>query len=75
MAMNSMRRAGDKIAINGIMMGAWPSDMFVGAEDVWNMVGLVLKSPSVIGYFLALPFILQRQRREKRKKAQVPARG
>jgi hypothetical protein len=71
MAMNSMKRAGDKITINGIMMGAWPSDMFVGPEDVWNMVGMVLRSPSVITYFLSLPFILRRIRQESRKKAQA----
>jgi len=71
MAMNSMKREGDRIVINGILMGAWPSDMFVGAEDVSHLVGMIFKSPSVIFYVLSLPFILPRVKKEKQKKEEA----
>jgi hypothetical protein len=65
MAMNSMKRDGDKLAIKGILMGSWPSDMWVDPENVSKLVGLVIKSPSVIGYILTLPIILPRWRKAK----------
>ena len=68
MSMSSMGRAGDKISMKGIMMGSWPADMYVGPEDVWTMVVMVLKTPTIILYVLQLPFILSRVRAEKRKK-------
>lgn len=71
MSMNSIKRKGDKIAVNGILMGAWPSDMFVGPEDVVRFIGMLFKSPSVIWYVLTLPFILPRWRKKKQKKEQA----
>lgn len=69
MAMNSMKRDGDKLNINGVLMGSWPSDMFVDPENVSKLVGLVFKSPSVIWYILSLPFTLPRWKKAKREKA------
>ena len=71
MSMNSIKRQGDKIAVNGILMGAWPSDMFVGPEDVSRFIGMLFKSPSVIGYVLVLPFIRRRWKKAQRKKEQA----
>jgi len=68
-AMNSMKRTGDKIAINGVLMGAWPSDMYVGPEDIWKLICLIIKSPGVIFYVLLLPFILMRWKAASRTKA------
>jgi hypothetical protein len=63
MAMSGMRRSGDQLVISGTLMGAWPSDMVVQPPDVARLVGLVLRSPSVIGYVLTLPTISRRWRR------------
>lgn len=71
MAMNSMKRDGDKLNINGILMGSWPSDMFVDPENVSKLIGLVFKSPSVIWYVLSLPVILPRWRKAKLQKQQA----
>jgi hypothetical protein len=71
MSMNSIKRKGDRIAVNGILMGAWPSDMFVGPEDVSRFIGKLFKSPSVIWYVITLPFIRRHWRKAQRKKEQA----
>lgn len=71
MSMNSVGREGDRLAINGVMMGAWPADMYVGPEDFLSMLKMVLRKPAVIGYVFQLPFILRRTRAETRRKAQA----
>jgi len=69
MAMNSLKRDGDQLNINGILMGAWPTDMFVDPENVAKLIKLIFKTPSVILYVLSLPIILPRWRKAKREKA------
>lgn len=71
MAMNSMRREGDKILANGILMGSWPSNMYVGPEDLWKMIVMIIKHPSVIGYVLSLPYLLLRKKMTIGKKAKA----
>ncbi|MEL7589769.1 MAG: hypothetical protein AAGU17_00535 [Anaerolineaceae bacterium] len=68
MAMNSLKRDGDKLTINGILMGAWPTDMFVDPENVARLIKLILKSPSIILYVLSLPIILPRWKKQKANK-------
>lgn len=65
MALNSMGREGDRIVIEGRMMGAWPSQMYISPEDAWRMVGIMIKNRAIIGYVFSLPFILLKRRRGK----------
>lgn len=41
-----------RLYIDGTVMGAWPSRMFLEPGDVKSMVGMILRKPSVIGYAL-----------------------
>lgn len=65
MDVNSMGREGDKIVIEGRMMGAWPSQMYVSPEDAWRMVGMMIKNRAIIFYAFSLPFILLKRRKGK----------
>lgn len=62
--MKSMRREGDQLVINGTLMGAWPSDMYVDAKDIAHMIRIAV-TPAVIGLIASLPYILWRDRREE----------
>lgn len=64
MAVNTIHREGDRLVINGTLMGAWPSDMYVEPEDVARLIGRVLSWP-IIGLVLSLPYIRWRDRRNK----------
>lgn len=62
--MKSMRREGDQLVINGTLMGAWPSDMYVDAKDIAHMIRIAV-TPAVIGLIVSLPYILWRDRRKE----------
>lgn len=65
MTLESIGREGDRMTVQGALMGAWSTTMYVGPEDAWKLVRMILK-PAVLGYMLSLPLILWRQRRIQR---------
>lgn len=65
MALNNIRREGDRLVINGTLMGAWPSDMYVEAKDIVRTIGRLLSWP-VIGLVVSLPYIRWRERRQEK---------
>ena len=66
MEMSKIDRDGGRLVIEGRLMGAWPSKMYVGPQDVRTMVGLVLK-PAIIGYIFSLPVLLLLLRKNMKK--------
>ena len=63
MCMSSVGVDGDDMAVVGSLMGAWESTMYVSAEDVVRMMGLILK-PATLAYVCKLPLILYKHRKE-----------
>lgn len=66
MTLESFGREGDKMTIQGALMGSWSSKMYVAPEEVLPMIGLLLKW-DVIGYMLSLPVILLRRKFQRGK--------
>jgi hypothetical protein len=54
-----MRRSGDQLVIQA-QMGVWDSEIVFQPEDTVQMLRLMAK-PSVLSYFLLLPFARLRQ--------------
>lgn len=67
MTMQRMGREGDRMVIEGSLMGAWASVMYMEPEEMWPMIKLLLKW-QVIGYMCSLPFILIKRRIQKKDK-------
>lgn len=67
LTMHRIGREGDKITIEGSLMGAWPSTMYMNPEEIFPLIKLALNW-SVFGYFLSLPFILLKRRFKKKPK-------
>ena len=65
MTMHRIGREGDQMTVEGSLMGAWTSTMYVNPEEIGKMIRLLL-TWTVIGYMLSWPFILLK-RRFKRK--------
>lgn len=57
MTLEKFGRDGDRMIVQGSLMGAWSSTMFVDPADVLPMIGLLLNW-QIIGYMLSLPWIL-----------------
>lgn len=55
MILQELKRKGDKLEINGQLMGAWPSKMYITSEEFGGFLRLAL-SWSVISYLLLYPF-------------------
>ena len=66
MEMNNIDRDKDRLVIEGRLMGAWPSSMQVGPQDVSTMISLLLK-PAVIGYIFSLPVLFLLLKKNKKK--------
>jgi len=68
MTLEALGREGDRMVIQGQMVGAWPCKMYINLEDVLRMVRLLL-APQVIFYILSLPFLVlfRTWRRTKRQ--------
>ena len=60
MVLESIGREGNKMAIVGRLIGAWPSKMYVELPDVWNMIKLMINW-QVISYVLSMPFLALKQ--------------
>jgi len=63
MALESLGREGDRIVIQGRMMGSMPSKMYMSPEDALRMGGMMFKNLAIISYVFSLPFILLKRRR------------
>ncbi|MBL7120094.1 MAG: hypothetical protein ISS53_05365 [Dehalococcoidia bacterium] len=48
-------RAGNKLHVQGMLMGTLPTDMYVGVEDFYRVLVMLL-SPSVLTFALLSPF-------------------
>ena len=66
MTLEKFGRKGDLMTVQGALMGSWSAVMFVAPEEVPRMIGLLFNW-QVIGYMLALPFILFKRRLSKNK--------
>jgi hypothetical protein len=63
MTLEKFGRDGDRMTVQGSLMGAWSSTMFVDPADVFPMIGLLLNW-EVIGYMFSLPWILMKNKRK-----------
>lgn len=63
MEIKSIRRDNDKLVIFGALMGAWDTDMYVDAPNVWRMAKMMLNK-QVIGYVFALPRLLKKAKKD-----------
>jgi phytoene dehydrogenase-like protein len=61
MAVRDISREGDRLVINGSIVGAWPSKMYVSLRDTLTMARFIL-TPQVIFYILSLPFLALRKK-------------
>ncbi len=61
MAVGTLGREGDRLVIQGRMVGAWPCKMYVNLEDVLKMVRLLF-TPEVIFYIVSLPVLILRRK-------------
>lgn len=66
MTLENFGRDGDMMTVQGALMGAWSTKMFIKPEDIPHMFGLLLNGP-VIGYMLSIPFILMKRRKNSSK--------
>lgn len=66
MTLEKFGRNGDLMTVQGALMGSWSAVMFVAPEEVPRMIGLLFNW-QVIGYMLALPFILLKRRLSRKK--------
>ncbi len=62
MTLENFGRDGDMMTVQGALMGAWSTKMFIKPEDIPNMIGLLFNGP-VIGYMLSIPFILMKRKK------------
>ena len=64
MLMERFGREGDRMTVQGSLMGAWSTKMYIEPEDVPHMLGMLINGP-VIAFILSLPFILIKRRKKK----------
>lgn len=64
-AIEKYGREGDSIRIYGRVLGDTPAKLYISPEDYRRMLTIILKSPAIIFYAFALPFILLKRRRKK----------
>lgn len=65
MTLESFGREGNRISVQGALMGAWSTKMYISPQDAVKLLGLMLNW-RLVGYFISLPFILlQMKSREK----------
>ena len=66
MSLEGIERDKDRLSVRGSFMGAVPIAMYIQPDEIWKMLGLLLK-PKLIGYFFCLPFILLAQKLNKKQ--------
>jgi hypothetical protein len=57
MSLEEFGREGNRMTVQGSVMGAWSTRMYVSPQDAWKLFGLLLRW-QVIGYILSLPYLL-----------------
>ena len=57
MTLEGFGREGDLMTVQGALMGAWSTKMYVYPQEVLRMIGMLFRW-QVIGYMFSLPFIL-----------------
>jgi len=67
MTMHKLGREGDQMTVEGSLMGAWATTMYINPEEIFRMVGLLF-TWKVIGYMCSLPYILIKRRFNKKGK-------
>lgn len=65
MALESFGREGDRIVIQGRMIGAISTKMYMNLDDVLRIGGMMIKNRQLIGYIISLPYLVVRRCREK----------
>jgi len=70
MTIEGISREGDRLAIVGSMIGAWPSTMYVDLEGILNGIRFIF-SPQILFYILSLPFLVLKRRWRQRKQRKL----
>lgn len=58
MSMSDLGVEGDRVYIEGALMGAWPSKMYVDTESIPVALQMVFSHPELLGFAKRLPEIL-----------------
>ncbi len=66
MALERLGREGDRIVIQGRMVGAFSTKMYMNLDDVLRMGGMMIKNRQLIGYIISLPYLVLKLRRGKK---------
>lgn len=58
MSMSDLGVENDKLYIEGALMGAWPSKMYLDTESIPVAIQMVLSHPELLGFVKKLPELL-----------------
>ena len=58
MSMSNLGVEGDRLYIEGALMGAWPSKMYVDTASIPVAIQMVLSHPELLGFVKRLPELL-----------------
>ena len=58
MSMSNLGVEGDRLYIEGALMGAWPSKMYVDTASIPVAIQMVLSHPELLGFVKKLPELL-----------------
>ncbi len=64
MEMLSMGRDGDRLFVEGRLMGAWPAKMYVSQQDIKTMIAMAFSNRAVMGYIVSFPFLLLKRQKK-----------
>jgi hypothetical protein len=57
MSIESIKREGNKLVIDGRLMGAWKSKMYITPDTILKLLKLLI-NPSLLFYILLFPFFI-----------------
>lgn len=58
MSMSDLGVDGDRLYVEGALMGAWPSKMYVDTASIPVAIQMVLTHPELLGFVKRLPELL-----------------
>lgn len=58
MSMSNLGVEGDRLYIEGALMGAWPSKMYVDTASIPVAIQMALSHPELLGFVKRLPELL-----------------